>query len=55
MIDHIGFAVSNVELSQDFYVNALKPLGISVILESRCLAMLAQQTRSTAAMGFEAD
>jgi hypothetical protein len=33
MIDHLGFAVANVECSKAFYVNALKPLGISVIME----------------------
>ena len=33
MIDHIGFAVSNVERSKTFYVDALKPLGIGVVME----------------------
>ena len=33
MIDHIGFAVSNMERSKAFYVDALKPLGIGVVME----------------------
>ena len=33
MIDHIGFAVSNMERSKTFYVDALKPLGIGVVME----------------------
>ena len=33
MIDHIGFAVSNMERSKIFYVDALKPLGIGVVTE----------------------
>ena len=50
MIDHIGFAVSNVELSKAFYVNALKPLGISVIME-----VSAEQTGAEAHPGFGKD
>jgi catechol 2,3-dioxygenase-like lactoylglutathione lyase family enzyme len=50
MIDHIGFAVSNVELSKAFYVNALKPLGISVIME-----VSAEQTGADAHAGFGKD
>lgn len=33
MIDHIGFSVSNIATSRDFYEAALKPLGISVLME----------------------
>ena len=33
MIDHIGLAVSDMERSKAFYSNALKPLGIGVIME----------------------
>jgi catechol 2,3-dioxygenase-like lactoylglutathione lyase family enzyme len=50
MIDHIGFAVSNVELSKAFYVNALKPLGISVIME-----VSAEDTGGHAHAGFGKD
>jgi catechol 2,3-dioxygenase-like lactoylglutathione lyase family enzyme len=50
MIDHIGFAVSNVEHSKAFYVNALKPLGISVIME-----VSAEDTGGDAHAGFGND
>ena len=33
MIDHIGVAVSNMERAKAFYLNALRPLGIGVIME----------------------
>ncbi|AUH33685.1 VOC family protein [Paracoccus tegillarcae] len=33
MIDHIGFAVSDLSASRGFYERALSPLGISVIME----------------------
>jgi catechol 2,3-dioxygenase-like lactoylglutathione lyase family enzyme len=33
VIDHIGFTVSNVENSKAFYVEALRPLEISLIME----------------------
>ena len=32
MIDHVGFAVSDVERSRQFYEQALAPLGISLIM-----------------------
>jgi catechol 2,3-dioxygenase-like lactoylglutathione lyase family enzyme len=47
MIDHIGFAVSNMERSKTFYVEALKPLGIGVIME-----VTAEQTGTDAHAGF---
>jgi catechol 2,3-dioxygenase-like lactoylglutathione lyase family enzyme len=50
MIDHIGFAVSSVEHSKAFYVNALKPLGISVIME-----VSAEDTGGDAHAGFGKD
>jgi catechol 2,3-dioxygenase-like lactoylglutathione lyase family enzyme len=28
MIDHMGFAVVNLDRAKNFYVNALKPLGL---------------------------
>jgi catechol 2,3-dioxygenase-like lactoylglutathione lyase family enzyme len=50
MIDHIGFAVSDVERSKAFYVNALKPLGLSVIAE-----VSAEDTGGDAHAGFGKD
>lgn len=32
-IDHIGFAVSDIERSKRFYSEALAPLGIGVVME----------------------
>jgi catechol 2,3-dioxygenase-like lactoylglutathione lyase family enzyme len=47
MIDHIGLAVSNMERSKAFYLNALKPLGIGVIAE-----VSAEETGGDAHAGF---
>ena len=47
MIDHIGFAVSNMERSKPFYIAALKPLGIVVVME-----VTAEQTGADAHAGF---
>jgi len=47
MIDHIGLAVSNMERSKAFYSNALKPLGIVVVME-----VSAEQTGGDAHVGF---
>ena len=47
MIDHIGFAVSNMERSKPFYAAALKPLGIAVVME-----VTAEQTGADAHAGF---
>jgi catechol 2,3-dioxygenase-like lactoylglutathione lyase family enzyme len=47
MIDHIGFAVSNMERSKAFYVEALKPLCIGVVME-----VTAEQTGADAHAGF---
>lgn len=33
MIDHIGLAVSNLDLSRAFYQRAFAPLGISLLIE----------------------
>ena len=33
MLDHIGLGVSNLEASKAFYVAALAPLGIGVVME----------------------
>jgi catechol 2,3-dioxygenase-like lactoylglutathione lyase family enzyme len=50
MIDHIGFAISNMERSKTFYVDALKPLGIGVLME-----VSAEQTGADAHAGFGKD
>ena len=50
MIDHISFAVSNMEQSKAFYVAALKPLGIAVVME-----VTAEQTGADAHAGFGKD
>ena len=47
MIDHIGLAVSNMERSKPFYIAALKPLGIAVVME-----VTAEQTGADAHAGF---
>lgn len=33
MIDHIGFAVADLEQARQFYTRALAPMGISVLME----------------------
>ena len=33
MLDHIGFAITNYERSKAFYLAALKPLGITLVME----------------------
>ena len=33
MIDHIGFTVSDFEVSRDFYIRVLKPLGFELVME----------------------
>ena len=33
MLDHIGFSISNMKVSRIFYEKALKPLGISPLME----------------------
>jgi catechol 2,3-dioxygenase-like lactoylglutathione lyase family enzyme len=50
MIDHIGVAVSNMERAKAFYLNALRPLGIGVIME-----VSAEETGDEAHAGFGAD
>jgi catechol 2,3-dioxygenase-like lactoylglutathione lyase family enzyme len=50
MIDHLGFSVSDLGRAKQFYLKALKPLGISVIME-----VTREQTGSGAAIGFGAD
>jgi catechol 2,3-dioxygenase-like lactoylglutathione lyase family enzyme len=50
MIDHIGLAVSNMERAKAFYLNALEPLGIGVIME-----VSAEETGGDAHAGFGKD
>jgi catechol 2,3-dioxygenase-like lactoylglutathione lyase family enzyme len=50
MIDHIGFGVSNMERAKAFYLNALKPLGIGVVME-----VSAEETGADAHAGFGAN
>ena len=33
MLDHIGFSISNMKVSRIFYEKALKPLGITPLME----------------------
>lgn len=33
MFDHVVFGVSNYEASKTFYLNALAPIGLSIVLE----------------------
>ena len=50
MLDHIGFAVSSYGKSKAFYKAALKPLGMSLIME-----VTAEMTGDFAAAGFGKD
>ena len=50
MIDHIGFAVSNYAKAKAFYVAALQPLDISLMME-----FSAEVTGDFAAAGFGKD
>lgn len=47
MIDHIGFAVSNYLHSKKFYLAALAPLGVGIVLE-----LTEEQTGGYAGAGF---
>ncbi len=50
MIDHIGFAVSNMARSKTFYIDALKPLGVGLVME-----VTADETGADAHTGFGKD
>ena len=50
MIDHVGIPVSDIARSTEFYLNALEPLGISIVME-----VSAEQTGHGAAVGFGAN
>ena len=47
MIDHIGMPVSNIARATEFYLKALAPLGIAIVME-----VSAEETGSGAAVGF---
>jgi len=49
MIDHIGMPVSDLARATEFYLKALAPLGIAIIME-----VSAEQTGEGAAVGFGA-
>ena len=50
MIDHIGMPVSDIARATDFYLKALAPLGIGMIMQ-----VPAEVTGNGAAVGFGAD
>jgi len=50
MIDHIGLAVTDMDRAKAFYMGALKPLGVGVIME-----VTAEQTGADAHAGFGRD
>lgn len=50
MIDHIGLAVKDMDRAKAFYMGALKPLGVGVIME-----VTAEQTGADAHAGFGRD
>lgn len=50
MLDHIGYSVTDVGRSKRFYVEALKPLSITVVME-----VTAEQTGQDAHVGFGAN
>ncbi len=50
MIDHLGFAVSDLEKAKMFYLAALKPLGIDILIE-----VTSEQTGGEAHIGFGAN
>lgn len=47
MLDHIGISVADFERSKRFYLAALAPLGIGIVME-----VTAEQTGGTAHAGF---
>jgi catechol 2,3-dioxygenase-like lactoylglutathione lyase family enzyme len=49
MIDHVGFPVADFHRSRDFYLKALAPLGISLLME-----LSPEQTGGEAHAGFGA-
>ncbi|MGH6798141.1 MAG: VOC family protein [Roseiarcus sp.] len=50
MIDHIGFAVKDMSRAKAFYIEALKPLGVGVVME-----VTAEEAGGGAHAGFGKD
>jgi catechol 2,3-dioxygenase-like lactoylglutathione lyase family enzyme len=50
MIDHLGFTVSDIERAKAFYLKALKPLGIEILIE-----VTPEQSGGEAHIGFGAN
>jgi len=50
VLDHIGMPVSDIARATDFYLKALAPLGIAMIMQ-----ISAEQTGNGAAVGFGAE
>ena len=50
MIDHLGFAVGDIARAKAFYLAALKPLGIEILIE-----VTPEQSGSDAHIGFGAN
>jgi catechol 2,3-dioxygenase-like lactoylglutathione lyase family enzyme len=50
MIDHLGLAVSDIEQAKAFYLKALKPLGIEILIE-----VTPEQSGGEAHVGFGAN
>jgi catechol 2,3-dioxygenase-like lactoylglutathione lyase family enzyme len=47
MLDHVGISVANLEKSRTFYLAALRPLSLSLVME-----VTAEQTGGAAHAGF---
>lgn len=47
MLDHVGFPVADFSHSKDFYLKALAPLGIAIVME-----VTAEETGAGAHAGF---
>jgi catechol 2,3-dioxygenase-like lactoylglutathione lyase family enzyme len=45
ILDHIGFNVSDFAASKNFFLNALKPLGIGIVSEGDGWAMMGRDGR----------
>lgn len=43
MLDHIGFGVSDIDLSHDFFIKALAPLGVSLVMRGPASLGLGRQ------------
>jgi catechol 2,3-dioxygenase-like lactoylglutathione lyase family enzyme len=50
MIDHLGFAVRDIDRAKEFYVTALEPLGIGILIE-----VTPEQSGGEAHIGFGAN